>query len=692
MTAKILAAFLLALALAACPRTTEAPKLAPHVVELIDKVKRLPDSPERTDAVWQLAAINPLPPPAIAALADAVKATPQNFAVERAATQGLAGAGGSAIPALTALLGDKNLLIRSAAGSALHTVAQADPQTRPILVEAFNPESGWTGTYQATLASVLAVGPAIVPLLSKALANESPQVRAGAAATLAQMGEIDRTWNHRNTHTIPPTVFAGPADLAPAAPALVKLLDDPDANVREHAAIALAYADSNDSRAVPILVGILQDKDLMLQASAVTALGIMGGAASAALLALEQELKSTNYAAAGRAAQALASIGGAQACPALADAVARNAVTRSAAAKAMVSLGPACPQTIPTLIAALDRGDVVSADALIPLNNAAVPALTTSLQNPDANVREDAVKVLAAMRPVSPEIVAALTLALKDSSIDVRRQAADALVRAGGAQAGFAELARERNLLQQEDEQRARRYSGRQVVASIPADADHKYPLRLAYLFPLSHRNLSTGFLVARYTGKRRAERLVFWKEVGRDQYRQARVIEPGNVDENFESPTVFLPGGQKSGDSVLCVDVPFEVSGIRTDQVFSIDRGELSPVEIGPPQMHIENQLAPDEKVLRPPVNSFTDDHLGYTLSIWRAGDSACCPTGGRVTGTYIFMQGQFGSAIATQARWLGAAGFGSFRPPPVPRHWILVVNSAHRQRAPDAPVVSAP
>ena len=50
--------------------------------------------------------------------------------------------------------------------------------------------------------------------------------------------------------------YAKPEDLAPAVPLLDKSLSDPDSEVRDNAALALAYADPGDKRAAPILAQI----------------------------------------------------------------------------------------------------------------------------------------------------------------------------------------------------------------------------------------------------------------------------------------------------------------------------------------------------------------------------------------------------------------------------------------------------
>ena len=85
---------------------------------------------------------------------------------------------------------------------------------------------------------------------------------------------------------------------------------------------------------------------------------------------------------------------------------------RVGAANAIVEITPACPQTIPILIATLANPG--RQPAL--LRNSAVLRYRRWRQrqkDPNLSVREDAVQTLAAIRPVSPAAVRALTLALR---------------------------------------------------------------------------------------------------------------------------------------------------------------------------------------------------------------------------------------------------------------------------------------
>jgi HEAT repeat protein len=322
----------------------------------------------------------------------------------------------------------------------------------------------------------------------------------------------------------------------------------------------------------------------------------------------------------------------------------KDANVRTAAITAMTIVRPPCPQALAALTGILGQRQFWVPDALARLGKPAVPALAAALRSPDLYVREQAVAALAQMKPLTPQSVQALMIALKDKNLDVRSAAAVALQNAGGEaeRAALAEQARE----QQPD---IRRYTRQQIIAAIPADADHKYPLTLAYLFPIYPNGYSAReaeFLITLHTGKGRPERLVFWKKTGDDQYTRMKVIEsddPDFAEQHFETPITFIAkvreDGSRFGETQLFVDVPVDGWRSHIDQVFALDygvEGDEQPVEIESPEKSYKDKLGPREAVRHPGRNSFSNGALEFAFSIWNANDPECCPTGGQVVGTY--------------------------------------------------------
>ncbi len=434
----------------------------------------------------------------------------------------------------------------------------------------------------------------------------------------------------------------------------------------------------------------------------------MGESAKDAVPTVERVLATDkDIHAAAQAAHVLGSTAGAAACEPLARAIADrkdDSVPQSAAAT-MGRLWPVCPQTIPTLtgtFAGLESVAFASARALGKIGKPAMPALIAALKSSDANTRQGAAEAFASMNvALPPDAVDALTVALGDKDSVVRTRAAQSLEHAGGAaeQAALAEEKRE-----EEADEAAHpepppvpKFTREQIIAPIPADANHKYPLKLALFAPIS------GYVVTLHTGKDRPERLAFWK-VADDKYQKVALIESDpDSGEHFQVPTSFdATIGSPPPDSF--VDVAIVRRGGVTDRVLQIDYDEdkLQPVEIESPENWYKDKLAPSETVRHPGRNFFSDDGLEFEFQIWNSNDQDCCPTTGEVTGTYKIVRVQPSIAEAQVGFWsegrVGVAVAGTIKqtdkiqgeapraqsfviePNPVPT-WKMVVDTAKRQ-----------
>ncbi len=656
-----------------------SPKSPPDVSQLIQQLKSL-DPQERLHAAREFEKIKPLPPEAIKALVEMLR-TPSNVA--QYAVTALGGAGPGAIPPLAALAKTGN----ESAIWALGRMSFSEPAAWPVLVDVFKSQSP---DIRSAAASQLAIaGPPVVPLLVQALASDDPRMRAGAAETLVHI-------RLRPTNEVG-VRYAKPEDLAPAVPQLAKLLNDPDAEVRDNAALALAYADPGDQRAAAIL-GQMLDRGAGYEA--IAALQNMGGNAMSAVPALERVLASNIDAnTCELAARALGKIGGTEACAPLAQAIvgskkdeargwntdAVNAVNgvRIRAAEAIVEISPVCPQTIPTLIATLGKPWSASG-ALTKLGSPAVPALAAASENPNLSVREDAVQTLAAISPLSPAAVHALTLALRDKSLDlnsrqaavgalanvkpptpeavdglmlalkdksdtIRSTAATALQDLGGeaGRAARAELKREQLAAAQSSQPNTRSYSKEELVATIQ-DPDLEYPLTLTYLVPIlpAPAPIDEAPFVVTVHASDQNERLTVWKKTGVDRYQKINVMDadPGN-QEHFHVPITFqatvqvtTAAGQQSEEREFFVEIPVEWYRGGEDRVFAVDSDGWHSVQIEPP-----GEVVPEPKQIPlkyqtasggPDLGS--NHHLDWSYMVSNEGDAMCCPSGGEVSGTY--------------------------------------------------------
>jgi len=663
---------------------------------------------QRKDALQKLSSTEPLPPEAIQPLAEAAKTldpTQPPPAVTHTPGQGANNAIAVNISMAPGISRGGQQSCEIAIG-ALGRAARRDPTVWPTLIGALK------GCSSPKLAAdqLGMIGPSVLPLLVKALKDKDPRARAGAAEALEQMVKppLMKAYSPDQPFGIPfRAASANAAALAPAASGLAELLQDPDSNVRNQAAITYALIAPNDKRTVPILVQILGGADEPLREAALYALDGMGESAKDAVPTVERVLATDkDIHAAAQAAHVLGSTAGAAACEPLARAIADrkdDSVPQTAAA-AMGRLWPTCPQTIPTLIgtfAGLESVAFASARALGKIGKPAMPALIAPLKSSDPNTRQGAAEAFASMNvALTPEAADALTVALGDKDSVVRTRAAQSLENAGGAaeQAALAEEKREdeADAAAHPEPPPAPNFTREQIIAPIPADANHKYPLKLALFAPIS------GYAVTLHTGKDRPERLAFWK-IADDKYQKVALIEPDPDSGHFQVPTSFdTTIGSPPPDSF--VDAAILRRGGVTDRVLRIDYDEdkLQPVEIESPEAWYKGKLAPSETVRHPGMNFFSDDGLEFEFQIWNSNDQDCCPTAGQVTGTYKIVRAQPSMAEAHVGFWsdgrVGVAVAGTINQTdkiqgevprahsfviqqnPVPV-WRMVVDSARRK-----------
>jgi HEAT repeat protein len=259
-----------------------------------------------------------------------------------------------------------------------------------------------------------------IPVLGRALKDESAQVRAGAAAALYWMA----------------------ARAGPAIPALTTALRDSDARVRRLASMALGRIGPAAGEAAQPLARVLADSDVGVRTAAGAALRQIGLAAAPGVTeVLKKDSDPRVRSAAAAALPGLASNDDAHRqfretlLAALAD---REAPVRVAAANALfrVRMGPGdATLVLPPLTTALKDSDArvrgPVAELLGRLGSRAVPVLRGALKDRVGRVRSHAAFALSRIGPDASPAVPALIEALKDEVVEVRTHAALALGAAG---------------------------------------------------------------------------------------------------------------------------------------------------------------------------------------------------------------------------------------------------------------------
>ena len=237
---------------------------------------------------------------------------------------------------------------------------------------------------------------------------------------------------------------------APAVPALIRALGDPDLRIRWFAIESLALIGPEARAAVPSLIEALRSKDVadagVLRGNGVFMFGAMDDGPIRLI-----------------AAEALGRIGpdAKAAIPNLIAALSGpDSRVRSEAARALGGIGPAAAPAIPELIRILTRGPIDhsttrrtafrkarmgrlmsrshvsqavewSQDALVQIGAAAVPALLEVLRGNDPDVRITAIETLGKFETRATKAIPHLISGLNDPEPRIRVAAAQALGRIG---------------------------------------------------------------------------------------------------------------------------------------------------------------------------------------------------------------------------------------------------------------------
>jgi hypothetical protein len=138
------------------------------------------------------------------------------------------------------------------------------------------------------------------------------------------------------------------------------------------------------------------------------------------------------------------------------------------------------------------------------------------------------------------------------------------------------------------------------------------------------------------HSGKDRPDGLVIWKKVGPDSYQQEMAMHTDDIllDDRYGRPFTFREKydyitdkgtSQKDG---FFFDVP--ISGWRRedDNIFVVDGDEAIPVILDSPYGSPSG------------ANDLRGGKLEFSENVYDKYDPTCCPTGGKITGTYKIVE----------------------------------------------------
>ena len=433
-------------------------------------------------------------------------------------------------------------------------------------------------------------GSAALPLLVQTLKDADPRLRRGAGEALEFMGSAAR----------------------PAVPDLLRILQDPELSVQLQAALALAAVDPSQAQAVPILIKAASGSSAGNNETfrALVALGSFGRYLAQPAVPLLLNLLSGKVHASTRgiAAGVLGKIGVVSDSELETIAGFLKDSDRSIRMAVAGTLGRSVLDTtaaIPFLLQALHDSEswvrTAAANALAKFGAAALPGLAVASRDEDIYVRQAAVESFGAMKPLPSGAAEVLTRLVDDSNTEVREGAAYLLRQAGiqgDWEARFKQMEQGHNVARVQnrtDVDQNRLYSKEEIIASIPADADHKYPLDLEDPIPFTVSN-GVQLPVTLHRGKDRGDLLVIWKQVG-EKYQKLESMEA-------DGPGWDWFGRAKSFrfNDDFFVQIPQEfsgTSGLVKQTIFAVPPfNTLAPVQIQTADEWYKDKLKPGETI----------------------------------------------------------------------------------------------
>ena len=592
------------------------------------------DIQKQRDAAKALSNIKPVSSETLRTMITIVEATGGDNQVRDYAQSTICNAGTAAIPTVQRWVQtvQPGGLLQQIGLNLLGCLAPKTPEVWPILID-ISKKNG----YARAMDELSSVGKPVLPLLFDQLRGSDPEMRKGALRTIDTMAG----WSQISAEGQRDKNRIEPKDLDPVLSELTGALKDSDPETQGYAAFALHYADPTDLRVLPIFIRlIMEGGGGYAGGSAIEALQKMGPAAKPAIPALEHALaKDQQSYIRLLAGQALAQLEGVGACSALEKAFAHDPDNRGNLLHTILGIKPRCPKLAQMLIANLDERP--PSDWVGPLSEIgadAVPALARALKSSNLYVRQNAAVALAGMKPLPPDAIPPLAAALKDPNSDVRASATAALLHVGGEAQKAAEAAQKNeaprgNGLPGPDN---RLYSAKQMDAMIPADSDHEYPSQLVHKVPLANSSgLNTPLIITVHAGQDRSDRLVIWKRVAPDQYRQEQVMysdpEEDGTGIHYGHPSIFKANYQRISDVGVTEQRGFFLE-IPSSDGFHYQGNDFYKIE--------NDRLVPV-----PASGEYGDAYFkGGTWvffdPIYNRSDPSCCYSGGVIIGTYKLVE----------------------------------------------------
>ena len=231
---------------------------------------------------------------------------------------------------------------------------------------------------------------------------------------------------------------------------------------------------------------------------------------------------------------------------------------------------------------------------------------------------------------------------------------------------------------QQDDQERLFTKDG--IVRTTYLQTGSRQPLELEWAYPIPTSEDQVLFVTlhraySEFEGRKvgTIDRLAIYEAANDESYRLLSVMESGEEGGAFfehvtsfhargelflHVPLIYHGTGHHREDTIFLVipnSAAQDLGGVST---IAVPRHRLQAIEFEPASRGLEGTLRDGEGVWQGESLFFSDERLAFECEIWRNGDANCCPTAGKIVGTYHLtgerwgQESNFRMAVDTYAR----------------------------------------
>lgn len=179
-------------------------------------------------------------------------------------------------------------------------------------------------------------------------------------------------------------------------------------------------------------------------------------------------------------------------------------------------------------------------------------------------------------------------------------------------------------------------FTKNQIVAPIPEEKD-------------SHNSMDLIWGITQLTGNRNEIFISIHKENLKGEFTDAQhvagiyrktgegyeLLKKIHTMGYFKEPNIFFI---ERRHLIQLTEIQYGTGHYTTEHIFRLlpPYGDLQKVEFVPAPLSFRNHLKKGEVIRKGEINEFNKNGLFFTFYIWKEKDPNCCPSAGKVTGTY--------------------------------------------------------